>query len=73
VDLVSFAAKLKPACFVCGITERDEIETAWGNGVRAAAVIAWLIDVRKYEAADVPDRKKIEQHFEGNHNKRGAR
>lgn len=69
MDLVSFAAKIKPTCFVCGIAEREEIETAWRNGVRSAAVIAWLIDVRGYEAVDVPDRKKIEQHFTGNHGK----
>jgi hypothetical protein len=73
LDLVSFAAKIKPACFVCGIPEREEIETAWTKGIRSAAVIAWLIDVKGYEASVVPDRKKIEQHFDGNHTKRVGR
>lgn len=73
MDLVSFAAKLKPACFICGIPERDEIETAWAKGIRSKPIIVWLIDVKGYAADVVPDRKKIDQHFDGNHTKRAGR
>lgn len=73
MDLVSFAAKLKPACFICTIPERDEIEMAWGKGVRSSAIIAWLVDVREHDAEAVPERKRIDQHFDGNHHKRAGK
>lgn len=73
VDLITFAAKLKPACFICGIPERDEIETAWTKGIRSAAITAWLVDARGYAETDIPDRKRVEQHFHGGHMKTAGR
>jgi hypothetical protein len=71
VDLIAYAEQRRPGCYICAIPERAEIEKAWDHGVRAAAIIDWLINVRGHDADVVPQRKKIEQHWDGNHKANG--
>ena len=69
-SLMNYAAKAKPQCAVCALPEAAAIEEAWERGVRAAAIIGWLRDVKGYTENNLPMSKQVRQHIDGNHKER---
>jgi len=56
VSLADFAkAKAPPACRVCVLPERAEIDEAYRNGTPRRIILEWLWEVRGYKTSGLVD------------------
>lgn len=62
MNLLEYASKTE--CPICTSPFREEIEQAWGVGIRATTITNWLIFEKGVE---VMSTRKVRTHFESGH------
>ena len=59
------------ACWLCGIPEREEVDTCLRRSMSVGVIVRWLLDVRKYPPS-MATRNKVQKHRDARHHERNA-